>query len=72
MLFGLLVAGIVFEILKPNLFESGIQHRKSIKGYVFIALGSIFILLSLLATCSALTNNYNKLIADSTTINYST
>jgi predicted transcriptional regulator len=66
MLFGLLVAGIVFEIMKPNLFENGIQHRKSIKGYVFISLGSIFILLSLLATCSALTNNYNKLIADST------
>lgn len=61
MLFGLMVAGLVFELMKPSLFEIGLSNKRSLKGIIFIVLGSIFILLSLMATCSALTNNYQAL-----------
>lgn len=61
MLVGLLIAGVVFELMKPSLFQEG-THKKSLKGMAFLVLGSIFIFLSLLATCSALTNNYHSLL----------
>ena len=61
MLLGLMIAGLVFELMKPSLFQEGFTHKKSMKGIIFLILGSIFIFLSLMATCSALTNNYQTI-----------
>lgn len=62
MLLGFMIMLLVFEIMKPNLMNEGLQKIKTLQGKLYVSLSSITILLSLLATCSVLINNYSKML----------
>ncbi len=63
MLLGLLITGLTFELLKPYLSVEILEETNSKKKIVYIFFLVVIIGLSLLATCSSITNNYHELIS---------
>ena len=62
MLLGLLITGLTFELLKPYLSVEAFEETNSKKKIVYLFFLIVIIGLSLLATCSSITNNYHELI----------